>query len=130
MPEMVVPFAIDATGGIAKTSDPATLTRQHLLTYIATYPGERIMRPDFGTPLSDLVFETGGTMQLELLRGEVQDAVARDVSDVTLNAFTISGSDADGSVGQDGTLTISLRYSQKVGSAAGAMQTADLTVGA
>lgn len=129
MPEMIVPFAVDSTGRIAMTSEPMVTTRQHLITYINTYPGERVMRPDFGTPLPDLIFEVGNSLLAETIRAEVNDAVARDVPDVDLSAFTISGSEDDGSVGQDGTLTISLQYAQKVGSAAGALQTTDLTAG-
>jgi phage baseplate assembly protein W len=127
--ELKVPFALDATGALATTADPLVMVRQHLITYISTYPGERVMRPTFGTPLLDLVFEAGDVMLAETIRMEVQQAVARDVPDVSLLSFTVSGSEADGTVGMDGVLNIGLDYAQSVGTVAGSVQSTTLTAG-
>ena len=53
------PYAIDRDGRTATTSlhdHVRDLAEQVLLTA----PGERVMRPDFGSGVGELVFETGG----------------------------------------------------------------------
>jgi uncharacterized protein len=44
---------------------------------LATAPGERVMRPDFGCGLHDLVFAVNEAETLGRVRKEVQDALVR-----------------------------------------------------
>lgn len=50
------PVAPTASGGIAMATG-ATEIEQSIYLILGTHPGERPMRPEFGAPLSDFVFE-------------------------------------------------------------------------
>lgn len=122
--EIALPFRIDNQGRIATLTDPNALARQHLTTYLLTSPMERVMRPDFGTPVRQLSFENLDPVQIELLTERVRQKVGRDVPNVRL--VRLLGSDdsdqaavrvtvefavAQGPAGESGvqTTTIELR---------------------
>ena len=50
-----LPIATDAQGQIQMV-DEAETVRQSIWTILSTAPGERVMRPDFGCGIHDLVF--------------------------------------------------------------------------
>lgn len=50
------PVTATAGSGITLTSDGESAIRQSIQMIISTRPGERIMRPDFGCDIHDLVF--------------------------------------------------------------------------
>lgn len=60
------PLGVDATGGIALVRRQQEVEQAiHLI--LATYPGERPMRPGFGCRLRDFIFrDTGGQTRAEL----------------------------------------------------------------
>jgi uncharacterized protein len=86
--EISLPFRVGADGGIATTSDPGTQGKQHLTTFLLTDPGERVMRPDFGTTVRHEVFENLDPLRAQLLATRLQDKVQENVRDVTLRAVT------------------------------------------
>jgi phage baseplate assembly protein W len=49
--------------------------RQAIMIIIGTAPGERVMRPDFGAGLKELVFEPVNTTTLALVRHRVERAL-------------------------------------------------------
>jgi uncharacterized protein len=51
--------------------------RQSLRLILATGPGERVMRPDFGARLADLVFAPVSASTIALIGHEVRDALTR-----------------------------------------------------
>jgi phage baseplate assembly protein W len=65
-----LPIAVDDRGRIAMVSDDESV-RQSIWTILSTAPGERVMRPDFGCGLAELVFapNTPGTA------GQIMSAV-------------------------------------------------------
>jgi uncharacterized protein len=81
------PFRVDPDGGFAMTGGTAKL-EQSMRLILATYPGERLVRPDFGSRLRDYVFApTTGDTTAELA-AEVHRALRQweprvDVDDVT-----------------------------------------------
>ena len=50
------PVGPNASGGISMVDGPSEI-EQSIYLILSTHPGERPMRPEFGTPLSDFVFE-------------------------------------------------------------------------
>jgi hypothetical protein len=54
---MAFPYGLDATGRTARPADAAAHARQLLEQVLLTSPGERVMRPGFGTGAHQLVFE-------------------------------------------------------------------------
>jgi phage baseplate assembly protein W len=80
------PVATDSAGEVALSAHEDDV-REAVLIILATNPGERVMRPDFGAGLSALVFEPIGATTAALVGHRVQDALVRfepriDVLDV------------------------------------------------
>jgi uncharacterized protein len=85
--EFPLSFGSDGTVSLAAYEDDV---RQAIRIILATNPGERVMRPEFGAGLDDFVFApvTAGTR--ERLRTRVRDALIDwepriDVEDVTVD---------------------------------------------
>lgn len=57
--EVLVPFQLDVHGRVAQTAQPNIQQMQHVQALVSTYPGERVMRPNYGIPLRDYVFAPG-----------------------------------------------------------------------
>lgn len=70
------PMGVDHRGGIRLSSGAADLDSSLRLVLI-TAPGERVMRPEFGCRIHDLVFEPVNANTLGLMAEAVREAVAR-----------------------------------------------------
>lgn len=108
--EILVPFQIGADGGIAWTDNRVKQASQHIFSIVATNPGERVMRPDYGVPLSRMMFEPDDEMvqadikgrmlaalgkwaqRIEIVNIEAQSAVAWDATISFLISFRLPGS--------------------------------------
>jgi uncharacterized protein len=88
------PVGTDATGSIAMISG-ATELEQAIYLILSTSPGERPMRPEFGSRLADFIFASADATTAGLIAHEVRKALTRwepriAVEDVTV---TISADD-------------------------------------
>ncbi len=70
------PVAVDASGGIAMSAHEQDV-QEAIRLILATDPGERVMRPDFGAGLRAFVFEPMDTGTLALVKHRVTDALTR-----------------------------------------------------
>lgn len=70
------PMNVDHTGSIALTSGPEDLDRSIALV-LMTAPGERLMRPEFGCKIWDLLFEPVTANLLGLMSEMVRQAIAQ-----------------------------------------------------
>lgn len=70
------PMQIDHTGSIRLTDGQADLDRS-MAVVLATAPGERLMRPQFGCRIWDLLFEPVTANLLGLMAQAVRDALAQ-----------------------------------------------------
>jgi hypothetical protein len=70
------PLGVDARGGIALARRDQEL-EQAMRLILATYPGERPMRPDFGSHLRDFVFRSATIDTAAELSQEVENALLR-----------------------------------------------------
>src|SRR3954453_850650 len=82
------PMGVDHTGSIALTSGPEDLDRS-IRVVLATAPGERVMRPEFGCRIWDLLFEPVNANPIGLMAQAVREAVAQweprvEVADVAV----------------------------------------------
>lgn len=73
--QMAVPFAIDSSGSVAFTTDPAQQLLDRVTAIIATDLGERLMRPEFGVPLRSSLFKAFADEDAILLLTELQGAI-------------------------------------------------------
>jgi phage baseplate assembly protein W len=70
------PMQVDHTGSIRLTDGAADLDRS-MAVILATAPGERVMRPQFGCKIWDLLFEPITANLLGLMAQAVRDALAQ-----------------------------------------------------
>jgi len=79
--------------------------RESIWIILSTAKGERVMRPDFGCGIHDLVFEVINTTTLTEIQTQVEDALALFESRIDVVQVT-----ADSGGGVDGQLRISIDY--------------------
>jgi phage baseplate assembly protein W len=97
------PYRIDATGRTAVTTDLRTLVRELIEQVLFTRPGERVMRPTFGSAVHQMVFAPASdeiaAIAQHLVRASLQQWLADsiEVRDVQVLA-------------EDSTLTITVVY--------------------
>jgi phage baseplate assembly protein W len=70
------PVGLDAGNQIEPTPDGDTSIRQSIWMILSTSPGERVMRPDFGCGLSDLVFGVNNAATATAVTRVVREALA------------------------------------------------------
>ena len=70
------PMEVDHRGAISLTQGPADLDRS-IRVVLLTAPGERVMRPQFGCRIWDLLFEPVNANLLGLIAEAVRDALAQ-----------------------------------------------------
>jgi phage baseplate assembly protein W len=70
------PMGVDARGGIALARREQEL-EQAMRLILATYPGERPMRPEFGSRLRDYIFRSATIDTAAELSNEVRKALLR-----------------------------------------------------
>jgi phage baseplate assembly protein W len=70
------PMRVDARGGIATTGGSEEIDAA-LRMILSSAPGERVMRPDFGCAIWDLVFDSADANTLGLMALAVREAVGR-----------------------------------------------------
>src|SRR5471030_2868257 len=71
---LAFPLGLDPSGQFLLTSLEQHV-RQSIELIMETVRGERVMRPDFGASLHDLVFEPVSTGTIALVQHEVQEAL-------------------------------------------------------
>lgn len=82
--EIAVPFQIGSDGGIAYTSDRVKQVSQHILSAVATNPGERVMRPSYGVPLTRMVFEPDDPLVEADIRSRMEVALGAWVKEAQI----------------------------------------------
>jgi uncharacterized protein len=96
------PYHVDGRGRTAGTGADDHL-RDLIEQVLFTAPGERVMRPDFGSGLLGLVFEPGGPELVAATQHLVQGALQQELG----NLIAVESVD----VSQDeGTLTVAVTY--------------------
>jgi len=101
------PLAVDARGGIALARRDQEL-EQAIRLILATYPGERPMRPEFRSRLRDYVFRSASIDTAAELAHEVEKALLRWEPRVDVERVNVTVDQDDRS-----RLYIDLHYSVK-----------------
>jgi uncharacterized protein len=83
------PLAVDARGGILLARREQEL-EQAMRLILATYPGERPMRPEFGCRLRDYVFRSASVDTAAQLSFEVQESLTRWEPRVTISSVNVT----------------------------------------
>jgi phage baseplate assembly protein W len=92
-----MPVALDSRTGHVASVEYEEDIRQSIFIILETSPGERVMRPNFGCGIHDLVFTSVDSTAIQRIRSEVDEALRRceariEVLDVIVDeAATIQG---------------------------------------
>ena len=98
------PLRVDRTGGLALVTGSDDIN-EAITLILATAPGERPMRPNFGCGIHDYVFESVDAYVVGRLEREIRIAIDRWEPRIELRQITIDTSSAS-----NGQLPIELEY--------------------
>jgi phage baseplate assembly protein W len=102
MSDVDFPYHVDGSGRTA-TTDADDHLRDLIEQVLFTAPGERVMRPDFGSGLLGLVFEPGGPELVATTQHLVQGALQQELGHlIAVESVEVSQ--------DDGALTVSVSY--------------------
>ncbi|MER6669422.1 GPW/gp25 family protein [Amycolatopsis japonica] len=101
---LAFPVRTDATGSIALVSGEREVV-ESIRLILATAPGERPMRPEFGCAVHDLVFAPADSATAGQIAYEVRTALERWEPRITLTDVVVGFSEAE-----RGTLLIDIKY--------------------
>lgn len=88
------PVQIDPTTGRFAMSVAEQDIRESIYIILATAPGERVMRPEFGCGIHDLVFSPMNSVTLGLFESRVREAITRWEARVEISKLEISTKEA------------------------------------
>jgi uncharacterized protein len=99
------PVEVDTrTGHVASVAYEEDI-RQSILIILQTSPGERVMRPNFGCGIYELVFTAVDSTAIQRIRSEVQEALTRCEARIE-----VLGVNVEESADVQGELLVELEY--------------------
>lgn len=119
-----LPFQLTSQGNIATTSDPNEIATDRVNAIVGTYPGERVMQPDYGINLPMYLFTPDVINDTDLIANDVTTQVSKwepsitllDVVPITTNSdFGLAEINIEFSISSDPTFTPSLVATVEVG---------------
>jgi phage baseplate assembly protein W len=100
-----MPVTLDPrTGRVASVAYEDDI-RQSILIILETTPGERVMRPNFGCGIHDLVFSALDSTTLQLIRSSVEEALRRCEARIDVLGVTV-----DEAATAEGQLLVEVEY--------------------
>jgi phage baseplate assembly protein W len=72
-----MPVDLDPRTGLVASVEYEDDIRQSILIILETAPGERVMRPNFGCGIHEMVFTTLDSTSLQLIRSTVEESLRR-----------------------------------------------------
>lgn len=100
-----MPVELDPRTGLVATVAYEADIRQSILIILETAPGERVMRPNFGCGIHELVFAAVDSTVLQRIKSLVEEALRRCEARIEVLGVTV---DEDAST--EGVLNIELEY--------------------
>ena len=87
-----MPVALDPRTGQVAEAEYEEDIRQAIRIIVETAPGERVMRPDFGCGIHDLVFASMDSQTMQRVRSTIEDALRRYEARIEVNEITVTES--------------------------------------
>lgn len=101
-----LPFRFNESGAVATIADEAKIWSNRVIAVLMTRPSERLMRPQFGSRITEIVFENEREA-IAAAQKEIPAAFSRWLPDLTL--LNTSVSVKQGELAEN-TLVISVEY--------------------
>jgi uncharacterized protein len=100
-----MPVALDPRTGLVASAAYEEDIRQSIFIILETAPGERVMRPNFGCGIHELVFAAVDSTTLQQIRSTVEEALRRCEARVDVIAVTV-----DEAATFEGKLLVEIEY--------------------
>lgn len=100
-----MPVALDPRTGLVASLAYEEDIRQSILIILETAPGERVMRPNFGCGIHELVFDTMDSTTLQRVRSTVEEALRRCEARID-----VLGVNFDQTATSEGKLIVEVEY--------------------
>ncbi len=100
-----MPVALDPRTGLVASVAYEEDIRQSILIILETAPGERVMRPNFGCGIHELVFAALDSATLQRVRSTVEEALHRCEARIDVLAVTV-----DEAAITEGRLLVEIEY--------------------
>ena len=100
-----MPVDLDPRTGLVATVAFEEDIRQSILIILETSPGERVMRPNFGCGIHELVFSAVDSTVIQRIRSVVEEALRRCEARIEVLGVTV-----DEAATSEGKLLIELEY--------------------
>lgn len=69
--------------------------KSNLINYLLTNRGERLMQPNFGANLREVVFEQINNQTTDFLKKRIQDGISQNFPQVVVNEILISNNESE-----------------------------------
>ena len=123
--ELLQPFQLTPSGGVATTTIPSVQVQQHLQVLVSTNPGERVMQPTYGIPLARYLFGLDTDQTAAAVANDVSAAVGKWEPNINVRDVRTTLSDTS-----QGLVAINVDYSPgAISPGPSAVQTASILVG-
>lgn len=100
-----MPVQLDQrTGQVASVAYEEDI-RQSMMIILETAPGERVMRPNFGCGIHELVFTAVDSTAIQLIRSTVEEALVRCEARIDVLSVTV-----DEAATTEGKLLVEIEY--------------------
>jgi len=119
-----VPFSLTPNGKVSTTSDPNQVGSDRMESLIGTYPGERVMLPDYGVNIPAQLFSSNMEQEQTIIALQVQQEVAKWEPTLVLNEVTVQTVDQE-----PGIARINVQYSLSANNQLTPPRTAVLLIG-
>jgi phage baseplate assembly protein W len=100
-----MPVSIDPRTGMVATVEYEEDIRQSILIILETAPGERVMRPNFGCGIHEMVFASIDSTSIQLIRSTVEEALRRCEARIDVLGVTV-----DEAATAEGRLEVEVEY--------------------
>jgi len=100
-----MPVELDPRTGMVTSVAYEEDIRQSILIILETAPGERVMRPNFGCGIHELVFTAVDSTAIQLIRSVVEEALRRCEARID-----VLGVDVDQEAVTEGKLLVEIEY--------------------
>jgi len=81
--------------GLLRSQKGANQVKSDLLALLLTEPGERVMLPNFGTPLKQFFFEQNDSVIVERVREAIASSIRTWEPRIAVTAIDVTNSEAD-----------------------------------
>lgn len=108
MTNFSVPFAMTPGGTVQVTDNPNEIANDRVESVVGTFPGERVMQPEYGVDAPSFVFAPDIVQNQSVLSNEVQQAINRWEPTIVLDSVRAIPTQSDvGIIGVQVEFTLS-----------------------